>query len=120
MRYFASLKMKADSIITKITGLLLICTFAIGITPKSAFHDLFANHNDECFDNHQFKGVQLTKQGFSCHFENLVVESPYIWQPQPQQSSINSYFTSYQSLLQVDLYSQDHYYSELRGPPFLI
>ena len=120
MRYFASLKMKADSIIKKITGLLLICTFAIGITPKSAFHDLVANHNDECFDNHQFKSTQVTKQGISCHFENLVVESPYIWQPQLQQASINLYFTSWQTLLQADFFSHHQSYTELRGPPFLI
>ena len=120
MRYFASLKMKAYNIIIRLTSLLLICTFAIGITPKSTFHDLIANHNDGCFDNHQFKGTQLTKEGYNCHFDNLVVESPYIWQPQPLPSLITGFFSSNQPSFKVELFSDYPYFSELRGPPCFI
>lgn len=112
--------MRGNLIIKNILGLLLICVFTISITPKSAFHDLIASHNDECFDNHQFKSDQITRQSFSCHFENLVVESPYIWQPQPIEVSLITLFNSYQSSLQVNLFPQNSYYSELRGPPVVI
>ena len=112
--------MRGDSIIKMFTGFLLICTFAISITPKTAFHELIASHNDGCFDNHQFKETQITKQGFSCHFENLVVESPYIWQPQPNPELIGSFFIVSQSSIQIDLFSQHLYFSELRGPPSLV
>ena len=120
IRYFCILKMTGNSIIRSLTGILLICTFAIGITPKSAFHELIASHNDGCFDNHQYKETQITRQGFSCHFENLVVESPYIWQPQTINAPIIHFFTSFQSSLKVNWFSHHSYYSELRGPPYLI
>lgn len=112
--------MRGYSIINKLTGFLLICIFAISITPKSSFHDLMASHNDECFDNHQFKGDQITRQSFNCHFENLVVESPYLWQYHCLLDEITIYLSTDKPSLNVDVFSNHPFFSELRGPPAVI
>ena len=114
---FCIVLMKSTSIISKVSCIFLLCIFAISNTPKNVFHSLIADHNDGCFDNHQLKGSQLTKQGTNCHFENLVVESPYVWSLQFFNNQHLPFYSKYECHLIEHFYSQDHLHLLQRGPP---
>src|SRR6478752_4789266 len=109
--------MKITSVISKASCIFLLCIVAISTTPKNVFHTLIADHNDACFDNHQIKGLQLTKQGTNCHFENLVVESPYVWLLHVIDNRPQRFFAKYVCYLNEHFYSNDLLLSVLRGPP---
>src|SRR3954464_3430120 len=109
--------MRSTSVISKASCIFLLCIFAISSTPKNAFHSLIADHNDACFDNHQIKGAQLTKQGTNCHFENLVVESPYLWSLHFSNNQPLRVYPKYEFYLTGHFYSNPHLLLVLRGPP---
>jgi hypothetical protein len=103
--------------IQKFTAILLLLVFFISSAPKAYFHDLVADHKDfsDCQQSHH--STVLHQQGLNCHFDDLVVTSPFlslIEQPvlppafyfEKKQSGFNS--SGLQSALQ---------HKENRGPP---
>jgi hypothetical protein len=93
--------------------------FLISITPKKYFHDLIADHTDDSLTtiNH---ATSVNNAGINCHFQNLVVESPFTWYP----SLINFGFVPENAIeFSVDLpfYLFRHILSrDNKGPPALI
>ena len=66
--------------IKKIFAFLLLLLFTVSIGPRAYFHDLVADHRDGtgCVENH--KNVVFHNEEIECHFDDLVVSSPYIFQ----------------------------------------
>src|ERR1019366_7119176 len=62
----------------KISSTLLLFVFILGITPKKALHNWFANHTDSTSSIPPGNTQQLTRAGFNCDCENLVAESHFI------------------------------------------
>lgn len=100
-----------------LSGLLLVL-FAFSITPKKVLHDLAANHKDthekRCADNPIAK---ITKSGYTCNTEDLVVESPFIQNDLsvevPGIASQRVIFSEHPG----NFYYTNPLFSTLRGPP---
>ncbi|MDP4147919.1 MAG: hypothetical protein Q8927_03260 [Bacteroidota bacterium] len=56
----------------------MLLLFAFSMTPKRPLHDLLANHRDVPVKSFGGKIKQLSKSGFNCRCESLVVESSFI------------------------------------------
>jgi len=96
---------------------MLLLIFSISIAPKAYFHDLIADHKDYSNCNDFHKNSVLHKEGYNCHFDDLVVSSPFILQAEkitvPTITYFNSHSVSLYSLsLQAFLQTIDN-----RGPP---
>lgn len=86
--------------------------------PKQWLHDVFASHND-CKKSHSFeKSLQISKQGFNCDCDNLVVEVPF--------AAAKEFFIDLPVLNVQPVFTliEDknfptvcHFFFQLRGPP---
>jgi hypothetical protein len=100
----------------KISAILLLFVFILGITPKKTLHNWFANHSDSTSSVLPGNTQQLAKAGFNCDCENLVAESHFI-----TFSSLNVVnFPSVHSFVSFSipsLISLSLFHNNLRGPP---
>ena len=97
---------------------LMVLLFAFSITPKIMLHDLIANHKDRPYAVNDSNTKEIDASGFHCHYDNLVVESPFLDDcfpvgitqlPAPEQLF---------SLAPNRFHFATHFYFGLRGPPF--
>ncbi|MGN6165060.1 MAG: hypothetical protein ACTHOF_11035 [Flavisolibacter sp.] len=74
--------MKQQAFIQKLLAFILLVVFAISTAPKAYFHDLVANHKDDIVNcTHLPTSAPCAhKQGFNCHFDDLVVTVPFLFQ----------------------------------------
>jgi hypothetical protein len=101
-----------------ISGLLL-CIFTFSVTPKQWLHDIIANHKDT--NAYAVDGkIILTRVGFHCNCENLVVQSPFISYDGPAELNAPAFLVLHQTATISNLISSYHFFSELRGPPFKV
>ena len=100
----------------KISSILLLCIFIVGITPKKTLHTWFANHKDSTSTIPDGKTQQLTVAGFNCKCDNLVAESHFITFNSLaviNKPSVHSFVTfGIPSFLSLSLF-----HNNLRGPP---
>ena len=100
----------------KISTVLLLFVFTLGITPRKTLHDWFANHKDSTTSIPESKTPQLTKAGFNCNCENLVAESHFV-----TFSSVPVFNFSFIHLFAFchtpSLVSLSLFHNNLRGPP---
>ena len=78
---------------------------------------MIADHRDGGSYSHNAKMPQLSQQGFNCHFDNLVVESPFVPAFVIAMDYIRLPYSLQKEYLNPDFYSLHHFYAELRGPP---
>lgn len=109
--------LKQATIIQKARAILLVLVLTVGITPKSFFHDLIANHKDysDCRQIH--KSTAFHQQGFNCHFDDLVVTVPYLLVTEQPVVSVNFYFEKRQPSFYSSILSSFSQHKESRGPP---
>ena len=62
----------------KISSVLLLFIFMLGITPKKTLHGLFANHRDNTSSTAAGKTTEFSKAGFNCKCDDLVAESHFV------------------------------------------
>jgi len=98
----------------------MLIVFAFSVTPKILLHNLVADHRDTPRSHNNSKQNQLSKTGFNCNCENLVVESPFVNDFVPFNLSIASQFANRQFVYNDDFRSVNHFYFELRGPPAIM
>jgi hypothetical protein len=100
----------------KISSILLLFVFILGITPKKTLHNWFANHTDSTSSIPPSNTQQLTKAGFNCDCENLVAESHFVTFSSLivlNLPSVHSFVCfSIPSLVSLSLF-----HNNLRGPP---
>ncbi len=78
---------------------------------------MVADHRDGGGYHNSSKVPQLSQQDFNCHFDNLVVESPFVPVSVIAIVYIRLPYSLQKEYLSSDFYSLHHFYTELRGPP---
>lgn len=95
----------------------MLAVFAFSITPKIILHNVVANHKDTPLASNTEKNAQVTKAGFNCNCDNLVVESPFTDYQEPFQVLINNFYLP-QVIKDVNsIKTVVHFHTALRGPP---
>jgi len=100
----------------RISSILLLLVFTLGVTPRKTLHTWFANHTDSPSKIPDGKTQQLTKAGFNCNCENLVAESHFIASNSPVKINILSVH-SFVSFYIPSFVSLSLFHNNLRGPP---
>lgn len=112
------IKLKQRQTIRKRIAWLLLIVFMVSTAPKTYLHEAIATHKDVSYCTHIHEtSACLHLQGFNCHFDNLVVTAPYIFQsysfslvvPIRYLHISTHYLSSYHSIIS---FSKDN-----RGPP---
>jgi hypothetical protein len=95
----------------------MLLLFAISIVPKAYFHDLIADHKDVSFCSEAHKTPCAHKQGYNCHFDDLVVHQPFLFPEKQSPLPLTVYFKP--DLTQFYQSSQQAFFFhiESRGPP---
>lgn len=113
-------KLKRKLIIQKFLAFLLLLVFSISIAPKNYFHTIIADHKDVSYCNDAHKSTNCVhQQGVNCHFDELVVTVPYLFQPQqiaflPHRFYIEISSAYISSFLQYNAIAKEN-----KGPPFV-
>ncbi|MEO8412359.1 MAG: hypothetical protein ABI472_01815 [Ginsengibacter sp.] len=100
----------------KISSILLLLVFVLGITPKKTLHNWFAKHTDSTSSIPDGKTQQLTIAGFNCNCENLVAESHFLTFGSfvvVNRLSVHSFI----SFCIPSFISLSLFHNNLRGPP---
>ncbi|MEO6454329.1 MAG: hypothetical protein ABIN97_09665 [Ginsengibacter sp.] len=108
--------MKKRFTIKKIIAVFLLGVFTLGVTPKKALHNLLANHTDNTSKSSNTKTQQLSKAGFNCQCDDLVVKSNFITTALIVVSIRPTYF-SFSNYRKLSLHSLSRFFFDLRGPP---
>jgi hypothetical protein len=98
-------------------ALALLFVFAVSVVPKTYFHDLIADHKDILTCDHSCgTSSHLHPQRFNCHFDDLVVTAPYVFQSCEILFSVNN-LHELNSAYPPSLLKYEIFYKETRGPP---
>lgn len=108
--------MTKKTLIQRIIALFMLVLFAFSITPKKFLHDLVANHHDIKYSAGQ-TNAQLSKTGFNCQTDNLVVESPFENTLSAPEIFVPSVYIHLNESLTKTFFSFNNIISALRGPP---
>jgi hypothetical protein len=109
--------LKQTTTIQRAKAIFLLLLLAVGIAPKAFFHDLIANHKDLPSCNQHHKTAVFHYQEYNCHFDDLVVTTPYLFENEQPVAFIQFYFEGKQSSsysFHLPHFSQ---HKENRGPP---
>ena len=113
----SSKNLSIREILRKLLGAFLLLIFAFSITPRILLHNLVADHKDTPWQTNDSNHNQITKTGFNCNCENLVVESPFTSQAQFLKFEVPTQLSSYIAIQTENFLSASHVYFHLRGPP---
>jgi hypothetical protein len=109
-----------NNIIRKLFGAFMLMVFAFSVTPKILLHNLVADHRDTPRSHNSSKEQQLSKTGFNCNCDNLVVESPFINDFAAVRLSDQPEFAKRHITFINDFSFPFLFYFRLRGPPAYI
>jgi len=109
--------MYKDNFIRNVLAGLVMAVFAFSVTPKILLHDLVADHKDTPIKPNHSNQEQISKAGFNCNCDNLVVESPFLHDFTPIDLSIEKHFAKQPIFFKNKFFSLQHFYFKLRGPP---
>lgn len=112
-----ALKLNKNQTIQKPIAALLLLIFSISAAPKAYFHDLIADHKDYSNCNDFHKNSVLHKEGYNCHFDDLVASSPFIVQAEKTAVPVIVYFNKHS--ISLYCHTPQAFVSKLdnRGPP---
>lgn len=93
--------------------------FAYGITPKITLHNLVASHRDGRGKTSlpDPNSTQLSKAGFNCQCDNLIIESPFVAATEPLVITPQVCYLVFCDAVVADVYSSSVFHNALRGPP---
>jgi hypothetical protein len=97
-------------------SILLLLTFTFSATPKIWLHSLVAHHKD-IHSNIGGQSDQLTKAGYHCDCESLVVVLPYLDCPAYTPRELAASFPPFQDREGDQIYPAGHFIFGFRGPP---
>ena len=111
--------MRKQPIIRRLLAGLLLVLFALSGTPKLFVHDLVAHHKDtRCKFSHG-SHTDVERSTFTCHTQDLVVESPFIETAALFEVHVPVIYTAGIVELTARLYAFFPVHYSLRGPPAL-
>jgi hypothetical protein len=110
--------LKHKQTIQKTITFFLLLVFFVSTAPKTYFHNLVANHKDysDCTQRHH--SAVLHQQGMNCHFDDLVVTSPFVSLIEHPLVSFTIFFEKKLSASSSFLIASFLQHKESRGPPF--
>ncbi len=114
--------MRSSTVIHRLLAGLMLVLFAFSITPKKFLHNLVANHQDAVavsFSHDDGHTAQVSKAGYHCPCDQLVVQTPFVYQSAAIECTIVPVFAVYQDQHLVSVYNTVPVISFLRGPPAL-
>lgn len=110
-------KLKHKQTIQKIIAFFLLLVFFIITAPRIYFHDLVANHKDFSDCHQQHHSAVLHQQGVNCHFDDLVVTSPFVSLIEQPLLPLAIHFKKKLSAFSTLLIASFSQHKENRGPP---
>jgi len=100
---------------------VMLALFALGITPKIAVHELVARHTDRHLALGSLKTDLLTRAGFFCRVDNLVVDLSFLlFSVDLRLRVLRGYCREYDQRAKDQYYSFECFQFGLRGPPRMI
>jgi hypothetical protein len=109
--------LKKQTIIRKALASILLLLFVMSSLPKAYFHDLVADHVDMASCDQKHSQAVLHKQSINCHFDDLVVTSPFV-SPAVQNFDVaNSVFGKKAAVAIASYHYSFVQHKENRGPP---
>jgi len=95
----------------------MLLIFSISMAPKTFFHDLVSDHKDSnCPEKHD--SAVLHQKEHHCHFDNAVVNIPFLMWSTAQTELVISYSVKEVSEYQTLFFQSCFLNKENRGPPF--
>lgn len=100
-------------------AVIFLVLFAYGITPKITLHNLVASHRDGRGKTllPDANSTQLSKAGFNCQCDNLIIESPFVAATEPLVVMPQASYPVFCDAWVADVYSSTVFHYSLRGPP---
>lgn len=115
-----SILLNKQLIIKQTIAAFLCCVFLLAITPKKILHDCLASHKDAVSHSVNDGTTQLHKAVFHCHYDTVVVSSPFVSIPLDISLLFSSSpFAAWASVFPAYRY-RGHSSLCLRGPPAFI
>ncbi|MEO8768741.1 MAG: hypothetical protein ABI402_01595 [Ferruginibacter sp.] len=103
--------------INKIIAVLLVCTFAISVTPVIVLHDIAANHKDVSSGTTKEQGDHYSKYRINCHCVDFVAESPFINDFIVYDPGITNKIVAHKCFYDKTFSPQHQFLKPQRGPP---
>ncbi|HVM87856.1 MAG TPA: hypothetical protein VMT76_06680 [Puia sp.] len=98
----------------------MLIVFAFSVTPKILLHNLVADHRDTPLAHNYSHDQQVSKTGFNCNCDNLVVESPFVNNIDRIDVKITRNFSEQYIAYTNYFISLHQVYFTLRGPPLIM
>ena len=97
---------------------MLLVIFALGIAPKSVFHDALVHHRDGAVCQHPDKQDPCVhRQAFHCGFDDLVVTAPFVSLSHELAVRTPEFFPERSAFFHTVYISTNRLRKEGRGPP---
>lgn len=105
--------------IRHVLAVIFLVLFAYGITPKITLHNLVASHRDGKGKSSlpDPDSTQLSKAGFNCQCDNLIIESPFVAATEPLLITSQMCYPVFFDAFVADIFSSTVFHYSLRGPP---
>jgi hypothetical protein len=102
-----------------VLAVIFLVLFAYGITPKITLHNLVASHRDgrEKKSLPDPNSTQLSKAGFNCQCDNLIIESPFVAATESLVVMPQASYPVFCDAFVANVYSSTVFHYSLRGPP---
>lgn len=95
----------------------MLAVFSFSVMPKIILHDLVADHRDTPLAQNYSDQQQVSKTGFNCNCDNLVVELPFVNDIARIEVAVSQHFSGQSNAYINHFSSPNCFYFELRGPP---
>jgi len=96
----------------------MLVVFTLSVTPKRLLHNMVAGHKDRIGNSiTQGPNDYFQKAFFSCHCDDLVAESPFIYTDSQPAVPLVSPCRPDHSATVSSFHSTGLFFFELRGPP---
>jgi len=96
----------------------LLMVFILGVTPKILLHDMVADHQDSPVQSNFSNNDQVSADGYTCTWDNQVVESPFVINYIPFDFSTEKIINTPPFFYTKKFRSIHFSLSGLRGPPY--
>ncbi len=110
-------KLNNCAIIRRILAFVLLLIFMFSSTPKKYLHDLIADHSDYYGFVHSDSDATISKAGFNCHCDDLVVATPFMKATFATGLSATTLFAEFVAAAYSRASITTLYTKDLRGPP---
>ena len=111
--------LRQHTIFKNLSGVFILCTFLLGITPKYTLHNFTANHKDAPHKKTN-DGFQFNTAGFNCELNSIVATSAFTETVTEIQLPVLVHLNSFIALFSFPVLPTAHIYFGLRGPPSLV